>query len=81
MNLHKIAVLLAECAISGEGCEGEVEEGSGGAEFGTEGVCCASAEEAAVEVGEGVCEVAGEVGVFLMGADNVGSRGEGVGGL
>lgn len=34
------------------------------------------AEEAAVEVGEGVCEVAGEVGVLLVRADDIGSGGE-----
>lgn len=79
VDLDEVAVFLAEGAVAGEGGEGEVEEGGGGAQLRGEGVGGAGAEEAAVEVGEGVCEVAGEVGVFLVGADDVGGCGEGVG--
>lgn len=53
--LYQVAVFFPKGAVTGKGCEGEIEEGSESAELGTEGVGCASAEEAAVEVGKGVC--------------------------
>lgn len=77
--LDEVAVFLAEGSVAREGGEGEVDEGGRGAQLRGEGVGGAGAEEAAVEVGEGVCEVAGEVGVFLVGADDVGGCGKGVG--
>lgn len=78
LDLYEVAVFFAEGAVTGESGERKVEQGCEGAQFGGEGVCCAGAEEAAVEVGDGVGEVAGEVGVFLVRAYYVWCCGEGV---
>lgn len=77
-DLDEVAVFFAEGPVAGEGGEREVEQRGEGAQFRGEGVGCARAEEPAVEVGDGVGEVAGEVGVLLVGAHDVRGRGEGV---
>lgn len=78
VDLDEVAVLLAQGAVAGQGGEGKVGEGGDGAQLGRDGVGCAGAEDTAVELGECVGEVAGEVGVLLVGAHNVWGGGEGV---
>lgn len=75
-HLDEVAVFFAERPVAGEGGEAEVEEGGEGAQLRREGVGRARAEQAAVQVGHGIGEVAGEVGVLLVGAHNVWRGGE-----
>lgn len=70
-DLDEVAVFFAEGAVPDEGREGEVEEVGKGSRLGGPGVGGSGAAEAAVEVVELVCEIALEVGVFLVGADDV----------
>lgn len=70
-DLDEVAVFFAEGAVADEGREGEVEEVGKGSRLGGPGVGGSGAAEAAVEVVELVCEIALEVGVFLVGADDV----------
>ena len=79
VDLDDVRVLFAEGAVPQQSCEGEVEEGGGEAGFVRPGVGGTGAEKRPVERGEAVGEVAGEVGVFLVGADYVGSAGVGEG--
>lgn len=76
VDLHEVAVLFAERAVSGQRRQRKVEQRGERAQLRAEGVGCARAAQAVVKVGEGLCETSGEVDVFLMRADNVGGGGE-----
>lgn len=77
IDLHEVAVLLAEGAVPRKRRQRKVEQARKRAELRAEGVGGARAADLAVEVAEGLREAAGEVGVFLMCADDVRGRGEG----
>lgn len=78
LELHKVAVFLAEGSVPGKGGEGKVYEGGDGSQLGAQGVGGTGAAQVAVEVCDAICEVACEVGVLLLGADDVWGGGEGI---